>query len=81
MLCTMFIVRYVIMARLYSDQGANFESSIIKELCKIIGIIKSRITPYHASGNEMTEWLNRTLIYMFGTLDSEKKIGHNISPL
>ena len=56
------------MTRLHSDQGANFESSIIKELCTIMGIEKSRTTPYHASGNGMT-----TLISMLGTLDSEQK--------
>ena len=49
------IVRYGIMARLHSDQGANFESSIIKALCKIMGIEKGRTTPYHASDNGMTD--------------------------
>ena len=68
-----FIVRYGIMARLHADQRANFESSIIKELCKIMGIEKSRTTPYYASGNGMTERFNRTLISMLGTLDTEQK--------
>ena len=56
-----------------ANQGANFESSIIKELCKIMGIEKSRTTLYHASDNGMTERFNRTLISMLGTLDTEQK--------
>ena len=68
-----FIVKYGIPARLHSDQGANFESSIIRELCEIIGMEKSRTTIYHAAGNGMTERLNRTLISMLGTLETEKK--------
>ena len=68
-----FIVRYGIMARLHADQGANFESSIIEELCKIMCIEKSRTTPYHASGNGITEEFNRTLISMLGTLVTEQK--------
>lgn len=42
-----FIVHYGIPTKLHSDQGANFESTIIKERCNIMGIQKSHTTPYH----------------------------------
>lgn len=42
--------------RVHSDQGANFESEIMAELCKVAGV-KSRTTPYHPRGNAV-EWFN-----------------------
>ena len=68
-----FIVHYGIPKKLHADQGANFESRLIKELCSIMGCDKSRTTPYHPMGNGMTERYNRTLLGMLGTLEPHQK--------
>lgn len=68
-----FIVHYGFPSRLHSDQGRNFESSIIKHLCQLAGMRKSRTTPYHPMGNGATERFNQTLLNMLGTLDEQQK--------
>ena len=70
-----FLVLYGLPQRLHSDQGANFCSKIITELCKMTGIYKSRTTHYHHLVNGITERFNRTLISMLGILDPEQQ--HN----
>ena len=68
-----FFVHYGFPRRIHSDQGRNFESRLIAELCKVAGIQKSRTTAYHPQGNGTTERFNRTLIDMVGTLDQSQK--------
>lgn len=50
--------------RLHSEHGRNSESKVIKNLCEISGISKSRI-PYHPMGNGLVESFNQTLIKTF----------------
>lgn len=66
------MVYYGIPEQLHSDQGPDFESKLIKELCEIAGIKKSRTTPYHPRGNPV-ERFNCTLLNMLGTLEAKQK--------
>lgn len=68
-----FICHYGFPSRLHSDQGRNFESAVIQELCKLANIEKSRTTPYHPQGNGMPERFNQTLLNMLGTLEDSEK--------
>lgn len=67
-----FIVCYGIPERLHTDQGPDFESKLIQELCQLTGIEKTRTTPYHPRGNPV-ERFNRTLLNMLGTLEHKQK--------
>ena len=42
-----FICHYGFPEQFISDQGRNFESDLIQELCKIAGVKKLHTTPYH----------------------------------
>ena len=50
-----FICHYGFPEQFISDQGRNFESDLIKELCKIAGVKKLHTTPYHPQSNGQCE--------------------------
>lgn len=53
--------------QLHSDQGSQFESDLIAEVCKILNIRKSRTTPYHPQCDGLIERFNHTLLDMLAT--------------
>ena len=40
---------------LHSDQGQNFESTILRQMLNAFGIVKSHTTAYHPQGDGMVE--------------------------
>ena len=57
--------------QLHSDQGRQFESELLAEICKVLGIRKSRTTPYHPQSDGLVERFNRTLLDMLATTVKE----------
>lgn len=66
------MVHYGFPEHLHSDQGRDFESHTIKELCALAGIRKVRTSPYNPRGNPVERY-NRTLLSMLGTLREKEK--------
>ena len=54
------------LAKLLSDWGANFESSIISKLCECMNIWKVRTLKYHHQTNGQVERAHQMLMQMIG---------------
>ena len=71
MLVQGFISRFGVPSQIHSDQGAQFESKLFKSLCDLLGMDKTRSTPYHHQSDGMVERLNRTLEDMLSKVVDE----------
>lgn len=59
--------------QIHSDQGQTFESEVFKEICQILGIDKTRTTPYRPQSDGMIERANRTIENMLATFVSKNQ--------
>jgi len=50
-----------------SDNGTEFNNSVLKSLCDILNIKKVNVLPYRPQANGLTERLNRTILSMLRT--------------
>ena len=61
-----FFLRFSLSERLHSDQGRNFESTVILEVCKC------KTTLYHPQCDGLVECFNRTLLDMLAKVVHEQ---------
>ena len=56
-----FICRFGVPLLIHTDQGRNFESKLMAEVCELLDIKKTRTTAYHPQSDGMVERFNQTL--------------------
>ncbi|MDZ7612307.1 MAG: RNase H-like domain-containing protein [Flavobacteriaceae bacterium] len=68
------LVRFGTPRRILTDQGAEFESELFRQLCQMLEISKVRCSPYRPSTNGMLERFHRSLNSMLAkVVDSDQK--------
>ena len=77
-----FVCRFGVPHELHSDQGTNFESKVMAEVCKLLDIEKNRTSSLHLHSDGQVERYNRTLIEMLrGKLQENQGLGPPTSTL
>ena len=66
--------RFSIPEQIHSDQGRQFESNLVQEICKLLHVNKTCTTPYHPQSDGLVERFNRTLISMLATTVHELSV-------
>jgi len=70
---------YGVPTQLLSDRGAEFEGSVMSEVCRLMEIDKIRTTSYKPSTNGALERVNRTLKTMLGKIVSERDWDNHVA--
>jgi len=58
---SIWISRFGVPEIIISDQGTQFESQVFAQMCTVLGVKRSRTTPYHPQSNGMLERAHSTL--------------------
>ena len=61
-LITQFFPRYGLPNTFHTDNASNFNSELMMDVCKRLGIKKTKTTSFHAMGNGAVERANKTII-------------------
>lgn len=70
-LVTNFICHYGCPDQILTDQGRESESHLFTQVCTLLGIEKTKTTPYHPQSYGLVERINRTLRQMLSIFVSE----------
>ena len=54
--------------QIHSDQSQQFQSRIMVEVCNLLGVNKTRTSPYHHQSDGLIERFNQTLLAMLTTV-------------
>ena len=68
-----WFVQFGVPRRIYRDQGRNVEGTVIRELCSMYNIQKTKTTSYRPQVNGQCERFNRTMHNLLRTLSDDNK--------
>lgn len=73
-----FISRVGIPQEILTDMGSNFNSALIKELCRLLKVHKLFSSPYHPQANGLVENFNGTLKKMLRCYSQQKTLDWDV---
>ena len=67
-----FFSRYGVPLEIHSDQGTQFESRLFQEVCQLLGVHKTRTTPFRPQSDGQSERNIKTLTKMIAMVTKEQ---------
>ena len=77
-----FVSRFGVPLQIHTDQGTQFQSQLFEQICNLMGIHKTRTTPFHPQSDGFVERFNRTLESMLALyVDEDQRDWDKFVPL
>ena len=67
------VTRFGTPLEIHTDQGREFEAGLFRRVCRLLGIRKTRTTPFHPQSDGMVERFNRTVKTMLSMFVAENQ--------